>query len=92
MEIIVFEEETYWKMQRALMDLFAETLKRVKMEASNDEHWVTQREASQILGYRSKSKWQMIRSKNQVKYSKYGRVIKYSKSSLYDFINKNIQK
>jgi len=57
------------------MDLFAETLKRVKMEASNDEEWVT-----------------MIRNKNQVKYSKYGRVIKYSKSSLYDFINKNIQK
>ena len=73
------------------MNLFAETLKRVKMEASQDEEWVTEAEAKKILGYRSKRKWQQLRDGEKIKYSKYGKVIKYSKKSLYAFINNNIK-
>lgn len=91
MEIIVFQEESYWRMQKELMNLFAETLKRVKMEASQEEEWVTEAEAKKILGYRSKRKWQQLRDGEKIKYSKYGKIIKYSKKSLYEFINNNIK-
>ena len=89
MDIIVFEEESYWKMQRELMDMFAETLKRAKMEAARDDEWVTWEEAKKILGYKSKRQWQILRDKDLVKFSKYGRIVKYSKKSLYDYITKN---
>lgn len=91
MKIIVFEEESYWRMQKEMMNLFAETLKRVKMEASQEEEWISEVEAKKVLGYRSKRKWQQLRDGDKIKYSKYGKVIKYSKKSLYEFINNNIK-
>ncbi len=76
-------------MQKELMDMFSEALKRAKMEASRDEQWVTADEAKIILGYRSKRKWQQLRDSGKIKYSKYGKILKYSKKSLYDYIENN---
>lgn len=89
MNIIVFEEESYYKMQRELMDMFVETLKKAKLEGVAKEEWVTPDEAKRILGYRSKRKWQQLRDCGLVKYSQYGKVVKYSRESLYDYISKN---
>ena len=70
MDIIVFEEATYWRMQKELLDMFSEALKRAKIEAARDDQWVTADEAKIILGYRSKRKWQQLRDSGKIKYSK----------------------
>ncbi|MCX6200175.1 MAG: helix-turn-helix domain-containing protein [Bacteroidetes bacterium] len=92
MNIIVFEEESYWKMQRELMNMFAETLKKFQLESASREQWVTPDEAKKILGYSSKRKWQQLRDSGLVKYSQYGKKVKYSRESLYEYISKNVKK
>jgi hypothetical protein len=91
MDIIVFEEATYWKMQRELMSLFTEALKQAKVEAAKDDEWLTFDQAKAILGYTSKRQWQKLRDQGKVKYSKYGRKIRYSRKSLYEFMEKHLE-
>jgi len=51
--------------------------------------WVDDVEAKKILGYRSKTRMQDLRSSGAIVYSKYGRKIKYFRQSLIEFIEKN---
>ena len=88
MEIIVFEKETYWKMQTELMKMFRDSLKEANKPA---EDWISTEEAKLLLGVKSKSKMQQLRDANAIKYSKHGRkLIQYSKASILDYLKKNI--
>ena len=88
MEIIVFEKETYWKMQTELMKMFRDSLKEANKPA---EDWISTEEAKLLLGVKSKSKMQQLRDTNAIKYSKHGRkFIQYSKASILDYLKKNI--
>ncbi len=88
MEIIVFEKETYWKMQTELMKMFRDSLKEANKPA---EDWISTEEAKLLLGVKSKSKMQQLRDTNAIKYSKHGRkLIQYSKASILDYLKKNI--
>lgn len=88
MEIIVFEKETYWKMQTELMKMFRESLKEANKPPDD---WVSTEEAKMLLGVKSKSKMQQLRDTNAIKYSKHGKkLIQYSKSSILDYLKKNI--
>jgi len=37
MDIIVFEEESYWRMQRELMSMFTDALKKASISAKDDD-------------------------------------------------------
>lgn len=88
MELIVFEKESYWKMQKQLMSMFEEALKSGQQ---SPEDWISLEEAQALLGVRSKSKMQELRNTNAIKYSKFGRkLIRYSKSSIMAYLKKNI--
>lgn len=88
MEIIVFEKDTYWKMQEQLMKMFHDSLKAANKP---QEDWISTEEAKQLLGVKSKSKMQQLRDTNAIKFSKYGKkLIKYSKASILDYLKKNI--
>jgi hypothetical protein len=51
--------------------------------------WVDDKEAKQILGYRSKTKMQNMRDTKAIVFSKFGRKIKYLRQSLIDYIEGN---
>lgn len=88
MEIIVFEKDSYWKMQTELMKMFRDSLKEANKPADD---WISTEEAKQLLGVKSKSKMQQLRDTNSIKYSKHGRkLIRYSKASILDYLKKNI--
>jgi hypothetical protein len=88
MEIIIFEKETYWKMQAELMKMFQETLKAAQKPA---EDWISKEEAKLLLGIKSKTKLQELRDNNCIKFSKHGtRLIKYSRASIHEYLKKKI--
>ena len=88
MEIIVFEKETYWKMQAELMKMFQESLKAATKQP---EDWISTDEAKTLLGVKSQSKMQELRDNNAIQYSKHGKkLIKYSRSSIHAYLKKNI--
>jgi hypothetical protein len=91
MEIIVFEKETYWRMQQELMGMFQRALKEATKKSEDD--WISTEEAKVLLGVKSKSKMQELRDLDAIKFSKYGKkLIKYSKSSILKYLEKNIPK
>ncbi len=88
MEIIVFEKETYWKMQSELIKMFHEALKDAKKP---DGDWISTEQAKTLLGVKSKSKMQELRDTNAIRFSKHGRkTIMYSQKSILEFLKKNI--
>ena len=86
MKIIVFEEEAYYKM--------LEELKKVVEEATTPKpkEWLNTDEARELLGFKSKSKLQQLRDYGEIVFSQHGRIIRYSRSSIISFLEKNIIK
>jgi hypothetical protein len=84
MKIIVFEEEAYYKM--------LEEVKQVIKEATapTPKEWLSPDEAKNLLGFRSKSKLQQLRDYKKIVFSQHERVIRYSRSSIIKFLEKNI--
>ncbi len=96
MEIIIFEKEAYYRMQKDLLKLVKQAIKEAKQEAieeaSPENDWLTAEEAKKLLGIKSKTKLQMLRDNSDIVFSQHGRVIKYSKKSILSFLNRNIPK
>lgn len=89
MEIIVFEKETYWKMQAELIAMIAKSLDEMR---APEEDWIGTEAAKKLLGIKSKSKLQLLRNTNAIRYSKPGkRNLRYSKSSILDYLKHKIQ-
>ena len=86
MKIIVFEEEAYYKM--------LEELKKVVEEATTPKpkEWLNTYEARELLGFNSKSNLQQLRDYGEIVFSQHGRIIRYSRSSIISFLEKNIIK
>jgi len=86
MKVIVFEEEAYYKM--------LEELKKVVEEATapQPKEWLNTEEARELLGFKSKSKLQQLRDYGEIVFSQHGRIIRYSRSSIISFLEKNIIK
>jgi hypothetical protein len=91
MEIIVFEKETYWRMQQELMSMFQKALRDASRKPEED--WISTEEAKTLLGVKSKSKMQELRDLDAIKFSKHGKKsIRYSRSSILKYLEKNIPK
>ena len=93
MEVIVFEQESYYKMVRELKQQIKEAVKDARTESVESakknkvrNNWISSDEAMDILGIRSKTTLQKYRDENNIKYSQSGRLIRYYKPSLYDFL------
>jgi hypothetical protein len=90
MEIIVFEKDAYWRMQRELMQMFQHAMKEATKQPDD---WISTEEAKALLGVKSKSKMQELRDTDAIKYSKHGKkLIKYSKQSILDYLKRHIPK
>ncbi len=94
MEIIVLESEAYQSLQREMLQMVRTTIREAKEEAlanmdpAND--WLSAVEAKNLLGIKSKTKLQELRDLDEIKFSKAGKVIRYSKRSILEYLERNI--
>jgi len=89
MKVIVFEERAYYKMLDEVKKVVKDATKESKQEAEQKE-WLSTDEAKTLLGIKSKSKLQQLRDNGEIIFSQHGRVIRYSRKSILDFIENNI--
>lgn len=94
MDVIIFEQEAYYRMQRELISMFKQAIQEAKIEAlkhadpAND--WISTEEAKRLLGVRSKTKMQELRDEDAIRFTKHGRIIRYSKKSILEYLDRNI--
>jgi hypothetical protein len=88
-----FFEELVNRVADSVVVKFEKRLKELggSSEKSN-EHWVSTSEAKQLLGIKSNKKMQSLRDQNLIKFSQHGRIVRYHKPSLYEFLEKNVVK
>lgn len=81
MEIIIFEEEAYWRH-------IHEVLKRLKDTQKPERKWINEAEAMEILGIRSKSQLWKLRSTGKIKFSQPARkIIRYDMQSILKYLD-----
>jgi hypothetical protein len=91
------------EMQTALLIFFKKLIKSCVVEALNDqksnktqespketEEWLSTEDAKKLLGIKSKSKLQQLRDHGDILFSQHGRILKYSRKSILDFLKRNI--
>lgn len=85
MEVITIEKEAYYK----LLHEFAKMVKKVAEESKKENEWINEVEAKKLLGIKSRSKMQQLRDQVLIEFSQYGKIIRYSRSSIIKFIEKH---
>lgn len=85
MEVITIEKEAYYK----LLKEFAVMVKKAAEHIRKESEWIGEIEAKKILGIKSRSKMQQLRDKVLIEFSQYGKIIRYSRSSILRFIEKH---
>lgn len=94
MDVIVFEKETYYQMHRELIGMVKQAIREAKEEAlanadpAND--WLSTEDAKKLLGIRSKTKLQELRDIEAIRFTKHGRIIRYSKKSILEYLDRNV--
>ncbi len=91
MEIIVLETKAYEKLHDELIQRFQLAMEEAQKKAleavSPENDWIDTQTAKQLLGVRSKTKMQELRDEGSVRFTQHGRIIKYSKKSILQFLN-----
>ena len=94
MEVIIFEKDTYYQMHRELIGMVKQAIKEAREEAlanadpAND--WLSTEEAKKLLGIKSKTKLQELRDIEAIRFTKHGRIIRYSKKSILEYLDRNV--
>jgi hypothetical protein len=85
MEIIVFEKESFHKMIEELTTRIIQNVERHYKQ----EEWIGEKEARNLLGIKSKTKLQQLRNDLKIEFSQFGKIIRYSRSSILRFLEEN---
>ncbi|PHR20656.1 MAG: hypothetical protein COA38_19290 [Fluviicola sp.] len=85
MEIIVFEKESFYKLIDELTVRIARNIERRYTE----QEWINEIEAKSILGIKSRSKLRELRDELMIEFSQFGKIIRYSRSSILQFLEDN---
>ena len=87
MEVIVFEKEAFNKL---IDELTVRIIKNVERHYYEEE-WIGEEEARELLGIRGtgRTKLKQLRSNLSIEFSQYGRIIRYSRSSILQFLEKH---
>ena len=85
MEVIIFERESFYKMIDEL------TIRIIKNSQNHfkQEEWIGELEAKSLLGIKSKTKLQQMRDQLKIEFSQFGKIIRYSRSSILRFLEQN---
>ena len=85
MEIIVFEKESFNKL---IDELTIRIIRNIDKHYEKSE-WIDEAEAKSLLGIKSKSKLQQLRDDIKIEFSQFGKIIRYSRSSILRFLEQN---
>ena len=86
MDVIVISSEAYRVMLAEIKKIVRETVKEV---ANPKSDWIGEKEALDLLGVKSKTTLQNLRDSQEFKFSKHGRIIRYSNKSILEFLERN---
>ena len=86
MDVIIIESEAYKMLLAEMKKTVRETVKEVAHPKSD---WIGEREAMDLLGVKSKTTLQNLRDSQEFKFSKHGRIIRYSNKSILEFLERN---
>lgn len=91
MKVIVFQDEAY---QNLLKDIESMIQKAVNTSSpkKKEKEWITESEAKDLLGFRSKTKMQQLRDDREIVFSQHGRTIMYSRKSIQAFLEENARR
>lgn len=91
MEVIVIHSEAFQKLHEDLMQELRQTLQEANQLSTSDSSsdWIDTNKAKHLLGVKSKSKMQELRDQGAIRFSQHGRIIKYSKKSIIQFLEKH---
>ncbi|TNE53147.1 MAG: DNA-binding protein [Bacteroidetes bacterium] len=85
MDIIVFEKESFYK----LIDELSVRIYKNAERYFKHEEWINEQEAKRLLGIKSRGKLQQLRDDLQIEFSQFGKIIRYSRSSILRFLEMN---
>ncbi len=87
MEVIVFEKKSF---NHLIDEITIQVIRHVERHYQEQE-WIGKDEAKQLLGIRGKgrSTLQKLRDNLSIEYSQFGRIIRYSRSSILRFLEMN---
>lgn len=85
MEVIVIEKETFNKL---IEELTIRIIQNVERHYKQEE-WIGEKDAKLLLGIKSKTKLQQLRSDLKIEFSQFGKIIRYSRSSILRFLEDN---
>jgi uncharacterized NAD(P)/FAD-binding protein YdhS len=86
MDVIVINSDAYKMLVAEIRKTVRETVKEVAHPKSD---WIGEKEAMDILGVKSKTTLQNLRDSQEFKFSKHGRIIRYSNKSILEFLERN---
>ena len=89
MKVIVFQDEAYNSLIKDIEKMVKRAI-QVSEPSTKQKEWISENEAKELLGFRSKSKMQQMRDDRLIVFSQHGRTIRYSRKSIMAFINGNI--
>jgi len=86
MDVIVIDSEAYKMLLSEITKTVKDTVKEVAHPRSD---WIGEKEAMVLLGVKSKTTLQNLRDSQEFKFSKHGRIIRYSRESILEFLERN---
>jgi len=86
MDVIVISSEAYKMLVAEIEKIVRET---VHVVAHPKSDWIGEKEALNLLGVKSKTTLQNLRDSQEFKFSKHGRIIRYSYESILEFLERN---
>jgi uncharacterized NAD(P)/FAD-binding protein YdhS len=86
MDVIVISSEAYRMLLAEMKKTVRETVHEVAHPKSD---WIAEKEAMSLLGVKSKTTLQNLRDSQEFKFSKHGRIIRYSYKSILEFLDRN---
>jgi uncharacterized NAD(P)/FAD-binding protein YdhS len=86
MDVIVISSDAYKMLVAEIRKTVRETVHEVAHPKSD---WLDEKEAMDLLGIKSKTTLQNLRDSQEFKFSKHGRIIRYSNKSILEFLERN---
>ena len=89
MEIDIITKEDLQQFKNELLSELKETIGTRQGEV---KEWLDTKEAMELLGIKSKTTLQKLRDNFEIKFSQNGKIIKYFRQSIIDFLERNVPK
>jgi len=89
MSVEIITKEDLQEFKHELLNDFKQIIGNNPTEQNE---WLSTKEAMKLLGIKGKTKLQQLRDGLDIKFSQHGKIIKYSRTSILTFLERNVPK